>query len=61
MLLPKKKYTLTARCRKCDFKESKDIEVEPENLGNAKILFCKEVASKHKAHPDLNNWNITEK
>jgi hypothetical protein len=61
MLLPMKKYILTARCEKCGFQESKDIEVETENLGNAKILFYREVASKHKDHLGLNNWNITEK
>jgi hypothetical protein len=61
MLVPKSKYVLTARCGKCSFQESKNIEVETENLGNAKILFYRELAAKHKDHLGLNDWNITEK
>lgn len=60
-LSPKKKYELTARCRKCNHQDSKIVEVEPENLENAKLVYGGEIASKHREHPDLNLWNITHK
>lgn len=60
-LSPKKKYKLTARCKDGDFQDSKIVEVESENLANAKVVFCGEVAKKHRKHPDPNQWNITHR
>jgi hypothetical protein len=60
-LSPKKKYELTARCRKCPYQDSKTVEVEPENLANAETGFCGDAAKKHRKHPDLNQWDITHK
>lgn len=59
--MEKKKYRMTVECTSCDFKVSKEIVVEPENLVSAQIQYVGEIASKHKKHPDLNNWSVTSK
>lgn len=61
MISPKKKYFLTAKCKNGDFQRTKEVEVEPENLMPAKLQFTKEVASVHRKHPDLNNFEVTHK
>jgi len=61
MVSPKKKYQLLAKCTKCNFRKIKLIEIEPANLLPAKLQFATETASAHGQHPDLNNFDITDK
>jgi len=60
-LSPKKKYESTARCNKCGYRDSRVVEVEPENLENARLSYGAEIAKKHREHPDLNYWEIVPK
>ncbi len=59
MISPKRKYRITAACAKCSYKTAKEIEVEPENLVNAKVSFGKEAATIHRRHPDMNSFNVS--
>jgi hypothetical protein len=59
MLSLKKKYLLIAKCLKCGFSFSTEIEVEPENLTSARMKFAKQIPSMHAEHPDLNNFDIS--
>jgi hypothetical protein len=54
----KETYTLICRCNLCDFQVSREVEVEPEKLIEAKKELAKQAASIHKRHPDADNFTV---
>lgn len=58
MSSPKETYVLTVKCTMCNFQVTKEVEVEPENLVNAKNELLKQAASIHKKHSDLRNFVV---
>lgn len=59
--MPERKFRLTAKCRKCGYVITKEVETDQEGLSAAKSLFAKEVGSIHKLHPELDNFSIIDK
>jgi hypothetical protein len=59
MAVYKKKYMLIAKCLKCSFTRSNEVEVEPENLTSVRMDFARQVASEHGKHPDVTNFDVT--
>jgi len=57
----KRKFRLTATCHECGYKITKEILTDLSNLSDSKHDFTKEVASIHKQHPDLSNFDVTDK
>ncbi len=56
-----RKFTLTARCRKCGYVITKEVKTDLEDLPAARSQFAKEVCSIHKQHPELANFSILDK
>jgi hypothetical protein len=54
----KETYTLIVRCKNCDFQVSREVEMEPENLVEAKKELVKQAAAIHKKHPDVSNFMV---
>ena len=57
----RRRFKLTATCHQCGYKITKEIVTDLSNLFEAKNEFAKEVASIHKQHQDLNNFDVTDK
>lgn len=54
-------FKLTATCNQCGYKITKEIVSDLRNLSDAKNQFAKEVSSIHKKHPDVINFDVTDK
>jgi hypothetical protein len=54
----KETYTLIVRCNLCDFQVSREVEVEPDKLVEAKKELLKQAAAIHKKHPDISNFSV---
>jgi PHP family Zn ribbon phosphoesterase len=59
--VPERKFRLIAKCRKCGYVITKEVETDLEDLPAAKTQFAKEVGSIHKQHPELDNFGIIDK
>ena len=57
----KRRFKLTATCNECGYKITKEIASDLPNLSEAKNQFAKEVCSIHKQHPDLTNFDVTDR
>jgi hypothetical protein len=56
-----RKYKLTATCIQCGYKISKEVISTLASLTTAKNELVKEVGSIHKQHPELTNFDVTDK
>jgi hypothetical protein len=57
----KRRFKLTARCVQCGYQISKEVICDLENLTSSKNQFAKEAASIHKQHPEVTNFDISNK
>jgi hypothetical protein len=57
----KRRFRLTAKCIQCGYQISKEIVSDLANMSTAKNQFIKEVGSIHKQHPELTNFDVTDK
>jgi hypothetical protein len=56
-----RKYKLTATCIQCGYKISKEVISTLANLTTAKNQLMKEAAGIHKQHPEITNFDVTDK
>jgi hypothetical protein len=54
-------YKLTATCIQCGYKISKEVISTLANLTTAKNELAKQAGAIHKQHPEITNFDVTDK
>ena len=56
--MPKEKYVLTVKCKQCTFQVTQEVQIEPEDLIQAKTEMLKQAAAIHTKHGDPSNFEV---